>query len=71
MEGFVCQELEGLWATGLVHVKPSNWRDWYVCLYVLEGPGASSSWRDEVVCWCVRGLSAGSWKDLCVLIFLQ
>lgn len=72
MEWFVCQELGALWAVGLVGLKTSNWRDWCVCFVcVLKGPDASSSWRDQVVCGCVRGLSAGSWRDLCVLIFPQ
>lgn len=29
-----------------------------------------SNWKDRVVCGCVRGLSAGSWRDLDVFIFL-
>lgn len=52
MEGSVCQELEELWVTELVDLKTNNWRDWYVCsVCVLKGPGASSSWRHQVVCW--------------------
>lgn len=47
--------------------KDQHWREWYVCFVrVLKGPGDSSSWRDQVVCWCARGPSAGNWRDLFV-----